>query len=280
MQLNKTRVYHGVMCNVLIFFAVLFAYSENINFSAKKMQGSIAENKEYSSLIGEALVTTESLELRADKITLNGKNYRYIIAEGNITGTYTEENFTFTCEILQYDRKTQIAVLEKSVSMIDNTNNVSLKAEYIMYNQKTEIANIQVGVLIKKDDALCTSAFALYRKKTQVAELRGNAKVLQEDNEFEAEEIIFNLETEEMTLDGRVQGNVSEKAEETTSENLQESSQENKSDSNTPKDKDNPNEEKPALQSRLFPKNMKNQRIKQVRYNHSQYYFKNDRVNL
>ena len=43
--------------------------------------------------------------------------------------------------------------------------------------------------------------------------MTGNPQVVQGDDTFRAQEIIFNLDTEEITMDGRVQGTVTEDGE-------------------------------------------------------------------
>ncbi len=195
---------------LLIILCVGSLYSETITFSADSMSGTVSDNLNYTRLSGNASVQTASMELEADEIELNGEDYRYIAASGNITGVYSEAGFSFSCDSIRYDREAEIAILEGSVAMVDTENNVDLNAEYIEYNQNTEVALIQIDVEILKDDSVCTAAFALYRKEIQILELSGSPKVTQKDDVFQAHEIIFNLDTEEITLVGRVQGTVIE----------------------------------------------------------------------
>lgn len=200
---------YSFVCTLYVLFPFA-ARAETIWFSADSMSGSTAQDSEYTRLSGSAQVETASLQLKAGTITLSGTDYRIISAEENVQGTYLESGFTFKCNSLRYDRKTKVTVLEGAVSMNDTENDVQLKAEYIEYSQDTETALIQINVEITQDDALCTSAFAVYRKKTQILELSGAPKVKQKDDTFQAQEIVFDLRSREITLDGKVRGSVSD----------------------------------------------------------------------
>jgi hypothetical protein len=186
---------------------------DTIVFSASSMIGSTSETNEYTRLQGGARIQTNTLDIKADSIQLSGSNYRSIIAEKNVEGADTEGGFTFTCNSLRYDRETKITVLEGAVAMHDTKNDVHVKAEYVEYNQTTETALIQINVEITQEKSVCTSAFAVYRKKVQMLELSGSPRVTEGDNVFRAQEIVFNLDTKEITLDGKVSGTVIDKKE-------------------------------------------------------------------
>ena len=139
---------------------------------------------------------------------MSGKNFRYIEAEGNITGKNIETKMEFTCASLSYDRRTKIATLKDNVHLADTENGVSVEAQLIEYNQNTDIARIQIGITIKQKDNVCSSAYAVYRKKNQMLEMSGNSQITQGQDTFRAQEITLNLDTQEITLDGRVKGSV------------------------------------------------------------------------
>ena len=186
---------------------------DTIVFSASSMTGSTSETNEYTRLQGNARIQTNTLDIKADSIQLSGADYRTITAEQNVDGADNEGGFTFTCNSLRYDRETKITVLEGAVAMHDTKNDVHVKAEYVEYNQATETALIQINVEITQEKSVCTSAFAVYRKKIQMLELSGSPQVTEDDNVFRAQEIVFNLDTKEITLDGKVSGTVIDKKE-------------------------------------------------------------------
>jgi lipopolysaccharide export system protein LptA len=97
---------------------------------------------------------------------------------------------------------------------------------------------MQIGVTIKQKDNTCKAAFAIYRKTSQMLEMSGNPKIVQGEDAFRAQEIILNLDSQEITLSGRVSGTVTDsKKEEKKAETEEETSEEAKTET----------EEKPEL---------------------------------
>lgn len=209
---------------ILILFAISFIqinlYSENISFSANSMKGTVGNNSDTTELIGDAFVLTETMEISANSIKMSGKDFRYIEAQGFVKGKNLQSKMEFSCEKLKYDRETKIAELKDNVSLTDTQNDVSAKAQMIEYNQDSEIAIMQIDVELKQKDNTCTGAYAIYRKTDKMLELSGNAQIKQKSDTFRAQEISLNMDTQEISLDGRVKGSITDerKSEDTTSE--------------------------------------------------------------
>lgn len=185
-----------------------FLSAEKITFKADSMSGTAGDKSDYTKLEGNASVKTESMEIAADLIELKGKDFRYITAVGTVKGTNTESKLDFTCEKMTYDRETKIVTLEDAVHLVDTENEVSADAQLIEYNQNTQIAVMQISVTLKQKDNTCTAAYAIYRKDAQMLDMSGNPKVVQGEDTFRAQTITLNLDTQEITLDGRVSGSV------------------------------------------------------------------------
>ena len=189
------------------------ASQEIIEFSAKKMSGSMKQNQDYTTLSGGATIKTASMEIQADTIELYGTDFRFIKAEGSVRGVQQEEGLEFSCTTMQYDREEKIALFSGNVVLQDKENEVVAKAQRIEYRELSAIAIMQVAVELTKDESLCTCAFALYRKDEKLLEMTGNPQVVQGNDSFRAQEIVFNLDTEEITLEGGVKGKVTETGE-------------------------------------------------------------------
>ena len=192
----------------LMLLAALPLYAERIIFSANSMTGTAGNSSDKTTLRGNAYVLTSSMEISADAITMSGKDFRYIEADGNISGKNLDTKMEFTCGKLSYDRETKIATLRDSVHLDDTENNVTVEAQIIEYNQDTDTAIIQIDITLKHKDNVCKSMYAIYRKKAQMLELSGNSQITQGEDTFRAQEITLNLDTQEITLDGRVKGSV------------------------------------------------------------------------
>ncbi len=190
----------------LFFSSVLFA--ETITFRADRMTGSTKKSGDVTTLQGNAIIKTEDMELSADSIELSGKDFRNIKASGNISGKIISSQMDFTCQDMTYDRTAKVARLQNGVHLVDHQNNVEADADLVDYNQNTEVAVLQIGVSLIQKENHCTAAYALYRKNDQTLTLTGNPQVKQNENTFRAQEIILNLDTQEITLDGRVRGSV------------------------------------------------------------------------
>ena len=207
----RKTVRNGQIIFLLILYiaaSMLPLWAERITFSANSMTGTAGNTSDTTTLSGSAYVLTSSMEISADSITMSGKNFRYIEAEGNITGKNIETKMEFTCASLSYDRRTKIATLKDNVRLADTENGVSVEAQLIEYNQNTDIARIQIGITIKQKDNVCSCAYAVYRKKNKMLEMSGNARITQGEDTFRAQQITLNLDTQEITLDGRVKGSV------------------------------------------------------------------------
>ena len=208
--MQVTRKASGkVLTSVFFLFALNFSvFAEHISFSADSMAGTIGDKSDATTLSGEASVITESMEIYADEIKMSGKDFRYIEASGSVKGINKESELEFTCGKIKYDRETKVADLSDNVNLKDVKNNVEAKAQIIQYNQKTDVAVMQIGIELKQKDNVCNGVYALYRKKEQMLELSGNAQIKQGNDTFRAQEITLNLDSQEITLDGRVKGSI------------------------------------------------------------------------
>ncbi|MBQ0003044.1 MAG: LPS export ABC transporter periplasmic protein LptC [Treponema sp.] len=180
------------------------------------MQGSVSNSKESSKqnstiLSGNAIVKTSTMEIKADSIELTGNDFDIIKASGNIKGTNTESELEFSAETLEYNRETKIVVLSGGVELKDLKNDVTAKAQIIEYDQNTDVAIMQIDVELKQKQNVCTGAYSVYRKKEQTLELSGNASVKQSDDTFRAQYISFDMDTEEIVMDGNIRGTVTTK---------------------------------------------------------------------
>lgn len=198
-----------------------FVNAEKITFTANRMNGSAKKNASKTVLEGKAFIKTESIEISADTIELSGDDYRNIQAAGNVKGKNLESGLDFECSEMQYDRETKIALLSGDVDLTDAENDVSAKAQVIEYNSDTDIAVLQIGVNLTQKDNICSSSYAVYNKKSQMLNLSGNASIKQKEDTFRAQHITLDMKTEEITLDGRVKGTVSEKEESQPDEVIQ-----------------------------------------------------------
>ena len=206
---NLVRLIKLSMFLMCTFF-ISGAFAESISFKASKMTGNAGEERQNTVLSGSAWVKTSDMEIYADKITLSGKDYEKVTAEGNIRGEDTKSGFSFSCGKLTFNRDTGVARLQDSVSLDDKKNGVKATAGIIEYDRATETAVLQINIRLEQKNSVCTSALAVYRKNEQTLEMNGSPVVVRGKDTFRAQTIFFDLDTQEITLDGRVSGTVTE----------------------------------------------------------------------
>ena len=207
-----------VLSLLVLFIMSLPLSAEKIVFSANKMTGQAGNTNTKTSLSGNAYVKTASMEIQADELELSGDEYRYIKASGHIIGKNLEANMDFTCDSLEYDRTTKIAELKGNVRLTDLDNDVTAEAQIITYNQQLDIAILQIKIQLFQKDNICSGAYAVYYKETQILELSGNAQVTQKEDTFRAQYITLDMNTQDITLDGNVKGRVTETSKKDESE--------------------------------------------------------------
>ena len=200
----------NVILMLLLSFNILNAAKSKIKFSATSMQGSIKEGQNSTSLTGNAIVTIDTMEIKADRIEIYGKDYRYLKATGAVTGEDKEKGFSFSSNFMQYDRDKEVATFFGKTELNDTKNDVKITSEHIEYNQKAETMLMQFDVKILRREITCTSMFAMYNRKSSALNLTGRPVVTKSKDTFQAAKIAVNLDTEDITLEGRVSGNVVE----------------------------------------------------------------------
>lgn len=205
------------VCLLVVLFTtgLLAAQDGSISFSADRMSGTSGKKDSITLLEGNAKVQLDTLTITGDRIELSGKDFRHVLAEGNISGEDPEKGFSFSSDRLTYDRETEIATFQGNATLLDTENDVATTAGLISYNQKTEVALLQIRVTLKRGNIESVSGFAVYRRTLSRLELSGSPRVKRSGDEFAADRIMVDLETDYISLDGSVSGTLQD-AEEAT----------------------------------------------------------------
>lgn len=195
----------------IVSFIVLASLgAEEFTFRADRMIGGSASGREITILTGNAEVRSDTIFLQADRIELQGDKYQFIDCSGNVWGQDLERGVVFITDRLRYDRTLKIARLEGESTMEDKENEVVAKARFIEYNDTSGTAVLQVSVRLFKDTMVCRSDYAVYHREEEKLDLRGYPVVYKEADEFRADYIQVNLETEDVTMEGAISGSIKE----------------------------------------------------------------------
>jgi lipopolysaccharide export system protein LptA len=190
------------------FAAFPLAADDTFSFKADKMSGNRASGKEITILSGNAEVRSDNLILRAERIEIQGDDNQFIDCSGKVWGQEEEKDIFFEADRLRYDRTLKVARLEGNSTLEDKKNEIVAKGRFIEYDDQAEITVFQISVRLFKDDMVCRSEYAVYRRNEKLLDLSGFPVVFKKDDEFRADRIRVDLDTDDVTMEGSVSGSI------------------------------------------------------------------------
>ena len=193
---------------IFFFFNVNLLTADTFTFRADRMSGSTALGRETTILTGNAEVRSNNMLLRADRIEIHGNNNRFIECFGNVWGHEEDKNILFYTDRLSYDRTLKIARLDGNSTLEDRENEIVARGRSIVYDEDNEIAVFQIQVRLFKDDMVCRSEYAVYNRTEKILDLTGFPVVFKKDDEFRADKIRVDLETDDVIMEGSVSGTI------------------------------------------------------------------------
>jgi lipopolysaccharide export system protein LptA len=215
---------------ILILFLVLISFNflqaEQYSFSSDFLKSVMAEGRENTLLEGNVLVRSEKKEIKADRVEILGKDFQFFICEGDVEVRDLEKNFTLTSEIFHYDNDNRIIRITGPSMMEDRENNMIIKCSYLENRENEDIIILQGGVRILKEDLACRSEFAVYYRDRNMLELTGLPVVYRQDDVFRASRITVDLNTDEIRMEGVVEGSLLSKNNEDEDEDSEENTSE------------------------------------------------------
>jgi len=211
MKLSKSKKYLcRISLTILLFlFCGLSSLSaDTFTFKADRMSGSRALGREVTILLGNAEVRSDNILLRADRIEIHGDNNQFVDCIGNVWGHEEEKDILFNSDRLRYDRRLKIARLEGNSSLEDRQNEIVARGRFIEYDDANEITVFQISVRLFKNDMVCRSEYAVYHRRDKTLDLTGFPIVYKKDDEFHADRIRVDLDTDDVIMEGSVSGTI------------------------------------------------------------------------
>lgn len=197
-----------IILPLFVFFLALPCFGDVFSFKADRMSGSKASGREITVLAGNAEVRSDTLLLRADRIEIQGADNQFIECMGNVRGVEEEKNIFFETDRLRYDRNLKIARLEGNSTLEDRENEIVVKGRFIEYDDLAEVTVFQISVRIFKDTMVCRAEYAVYRRVEKILSLSGFPVVYKKEDEFRADRIRVDLETDDVSMEGDVSGSI------------------------------------------------------------------------
>ncbi len=196
---------------VFLFVLTLLAVgaaADTFSFSGDRTEVVLAEGRERTLLTGNAVVESDDVLIRADSIELYGDDFRYAQCSGGVYAETHTNGVMVTADSFFYDRETDTSRAEGDVAVDDPENELVVKAGYLESRDDGNILQAQISVRVFQDDLTARAQFLRYRREEDTLELSGFPVVYWKGDEYRATRIVLNLETEEIELQGRVQGSI------------------------------------------------------------------------
>ena len=212
--LSKTGYINGFFCFAIILFLFIAiagraaVWGDTFTFKADSMAGGKATGREITILTGNAEVRSDKLLLRASRIEIHGSDNRFIDCSGSVWGHEEEKNILFQTDRMRYDRTLKIARLEGNSTMEDRKNELVARGRFIEYDSENETAIMQISVRLFKDNLTCRSEYALYHRENKTLALSGFPVVYKKEDEYRAEKIKVDLDTDDVVMEGGVKGSL------------------------------------------------------------------------
>jgi lipopolysaccharide export system protein LptA len=187
-------------------------------FSGDSTSIQMSEGDRRTVLTGDARIVSDKVSIRADSIELYGEDFRFARCSGNVETEVKEKELHLSSRSLFYDREKDILRIEGYNEMVDYRNELVAKSGYLEHRGEEQETIFQIGVRILKatDDTrmVCRGEFARYDRENSLLTLSGMPLVQWKDDTYRATRIIINLDSDEIRLEGDVEGTVTTSGEE------------------------------------------------------------------
>ncbi len=190
----------------LLFSAALPCAAETWNFSAAEVSAGQNQGRTPTVLRGNAEVESQKLLIRSDRLELSGKDYTRITGEGNVFLRDKEKDIAIGCGRFEYDRETGIIHFRRQVEFTDESQNLVIRCEAMDLLEKEDIVIMQMAVRLIQDDIVCRGEFATFNRARNTLAISGRPVVWRGEDEYRANRITVNLDTDDISLEGTVSG--------------------------------------------------------------------------
>ncbi|SIQ59721.1 lipopolysaccharide export system protein LptA [Alkalispirochaeta americana] len=193
---------------LLLVLPPCLAGADSFRFSGDETEIILAEGRERTVLRGNARVESAAVILLADEIELYGPDFRYAETRKNVRVLDGERGFSITADTVWFDRETENFRASGQVVVDDEINDLIVKGGFLETRRGGDLLILQMSVRVLREDLTARSQFLRYRRQEEVLELSGFPRVFWKGDEYRATRIIMNLATDEIELQGQVEGSV------------------------------------------------------------------------
>ncbi len=198
---------------ILIFLITSISLAaETWRFTAAEVSSFPTGDNPKTILDGDARVESDNMVIEASHLILGGTDYKRISGEGGITLTDTDRGITVKSERFDYDRDAKIIRFREQVLLIDEEKGIVIRCESLDLHEENNLVIMQVSVRLIKDETVSRGEFATYWMDDNLLEISGRPVVWRKDDEYRADRIRVNLDTDEIVMEGAVAGALTTKS--------------------------------------------------------------------
>lgn len=207
MKMNSRLISSSYFLLILCFSAAYIS-AETWNFTANRVTSIQREGENQTILDGQTRVVSDDLIIEADHIELIGSDNEIIKGNGSVSLTDIEDGVNIQSNSFYYDRELEIINFRGLVTLLDEEEGIVIRCESLDLYEKEDLVILQSSVrLIQEEDNIVgRGEFAKYYRETDLLELTGKPVVWQNDDRYNADRINVNLNTDEISMEGRVEG--------------------------------------------------------------------------
>ena len=198
---------------MLMLFSASFLFSDSITFSGGTSSVVLRNGRENVVLSEGADVTVESMNIHADTITLSGDDWRYVSCSGSASVIDESRGISISTSSIWYDRENERILISSWYEINDTENEVAATGAALEYNLSDEKLQLDKDVTLLKNTEengimRCSAESVIFSRNDNTLQLRGSASVDWDGDRYEAEVISVDLDTDSISLDGRIRGTI------------------------------------------------------------------------
>lgn len=190
----------------IILFVTFFVGADEYQFSGDSSFSVIREGEEETRIEGNVEILSSERQILADLIRIEGRDSKVFSGEGNVEIEDFSRDMRLEAQSFFYDEEAELLRIEGQAVLEDRESLVLVKCQRLDYDQDADVVIIQRNVRIFKDDILCRAEYAVFRRAEDILELSGSPLVYKGEDQYQADRITVNLETDEITMFGEIQG--------------------------------------------------------------------------
>lgn len=197
---------------IVLLLVTLSIFGDSISFAGGESSLTLREGQKSVTLSGGAEVSTGSITITSDSMSLTGDDWRYVECSGNIVITDSERGLEIRTSTLWFDREAETIIISSWFEIDDTEQDLYATAGSLRYDMKDEKLELGMQVTLMRisdgEVMTCSSESLTYDRNNEFVSLRGKSRVEWKGDEYSADIISVDLKNDEISLSGRIRGTI------------------------------------------------------------------------